>query len=192
MSPSKSLSSRVGLCFLAAWIVIAFASNPAKAQFWQWDVSLDGLQEVPSNASPGTGSAVVRLFVNDMMVDVSGTFQDLLSPTRPGAGQRAHIHGPAAPGVNAGVIVGLTADGEVTSGDFFTSVDGINPSPVAVSQTVMDHMLDGLTYINIHTDQFTGGEIRGNLLNPTFIPEPSSAMLLAMGVGGFLLRRRRG
>jgi hypothetical protein len=47
-------------------------------------------------------------------------------------------------------------------------------------------LLNGLWYINIHSEQFTGGEIRGQVL-----PEPATAALLCGGMGTLLLRRRR-
>ena len=48
----------------------------------------------------------------------------------------------------------------------------------------------GQTYLNIHTTQFPGGEIRGQL---NAVPEPASLMLLATGVMGAAgaLRKRR-
>jgi hypothetical protein len=46
-------------------------------------------------------------------------------------------------------------------------------------------------YVNIHSGQFPGGEVRGQL-NPTVVPEPGT--LAAFAVGGALLallRRRK-
>ncbi len=42
----------------------------------------------------------------------------------------------------------------------------------------LDNILNNRSYINFHTVQFTGGEIRGNIL---VVPEPSSFALLAAG-----------
>jgi len=41
-------------------------------------------------------------------------------------------------------------------------------------------ILTGHSYINFHTTQFGGGEIRGNILGPA-VPEPSSIVLLGIG-----------
>jgi len=49
------------------------------------------------------------------------------------------------------------------------------------------NILAGRSYINFHTSQFPGGEIRGTLVE---VPEPST-LLLALGSIGLLSRRRR-
>jgi hypothetical protein len=49
------------------------------------------------------------------------------------------------------------------------------------------NILAGRSYINFHTAQFAGGEVRGNLV---VVPEPATAVVFA-GVGGLMVRRRR-
>lgn len=52
----------------------------------------------------------------------------------------------------------------------------------------VDDLLAGEYYLNIHSDSFSGGELRGSL---TAIPEPSSLALVALACTGFVARRRR-
>lgn len=53
---------------------------------------------------------------------------------------------------------------------------------------LVDDLLAGEFYLNIHSGDFTGGELRGSL---TAIPEPSSASLAALAFAGLIARRRR-
>jgi len=52
----------------------------------------------------------------------------------------------------------------------------------------LPHILEGRAYINFHTNQFTGGEARGAILQA---PEPASALLLFAGTIGLLGSWRR-
>ena len=65
----------------------------------------------------------------------------------------AHFHGPAAPGVAAGVAVPLAAPLASPINGMATLTDG-----------QIGDLRAGLWYINIHTAQNPGGEIRGQLL----------------------------
>lgn len=143
----------------------------AHANIVVYNFGLDGLQEVPPNASPGSGFATVTLNTVTGEVDVDGTFSGLVSPAT-----AAHIHGLAAPGVNAGIILGLVVT-PATSGTF--TGNGI------LSSTNVQGMLDGLTYINVHSGQFPGGEIRGQI-----VPTPGAGALLALAALGAARRRR--
>ena len=69
----------------------------------------------------------------------------------------AHIHGPAAKGENAGVVVDFHDNVTTAAGNFnrTITVDG-----QAIKE---DSLLAGYYYFNIHTPANPGGEIRGQI-----------------------------
>jgi hypothetical protein len=151
--------------------VLLAAAGSASAQILNFTASLDGAQEVPPVNTPGYGFANVTLNVATGQVTVSGDYFELLSPVT-----AAHIHGLAPAGVNAGVIVPLQLTG-TTSG----TVSGMG----TLTGAQVDGMIQGLTYINIHTNLHPGGEIRGQI-----IPSPGAGLAM-LGLGGLLAIRRR-
>jgi hypothetical protein len=156
-------------------IVSLFASL-ALASAQSFTVSLDGPQA--ATISPGTGSGTLTLNL-DNTVSYNISFSGLLGNTTV-----AHIHGPAAPLVDAGVIQGLTFVGGAgtTSGTLAGTTGAFTPAQVT-------SLINGLTYVNIHSGFDTSGEIRGQIY---LIPEPATLSLAALGgLGLFVLRHRR-
>lgn len=119
--------------------------------FKTYDFDLSGCQEVPRVSTTGTGNASVTVDTLNNTVTVEGSFSDLTSPAT-----AAHIHGPAKQGQNAGVILTLELSGD-TSG-FITGNGTLTPAEI-------DDVLNGLTYVNVHSDTYPGGEIRGQIVN---------------------------
>ena len=114
----------------------------------------------------------------------------------------AHIHAAAPPGANAGVVWGFfgAPDNDVAPNDlvvapFAVGVGGVftakwdqaegNGGTTLTAQ--LPAILGGMSYINFHTTQFGGGEIRGQI-----VPEPGSVALVAGGLLALLGARRRG
>jgi len=108
-------------------------------------VSLSSRNEVPPNASGGSGSAKVEIDGNVLKWSVS--YEGMTGPVSAG-----HFHGPAAAGANAGVVVPFA---------------GSMASPITGSATLTAAQLAdvkaGLYYINLHTAANPGGEIRGQV-----------------------------
>jgi len=138
-----------------------------------FEAKLEGVQEVPANASLATGYGTVLLNDAENQITVNFSWSGLAA-----SATAAHIHGPAAPGFNASPIFTL-AGISGTSGAIPEQVFAITPSQVA-------DLKEGLHYLNIHNSSFIGGEIRGQLM---LIPEP--ATLSAMILGGLLLRHKK-
>lgn len=112
-----------------------------------YEATLSAAQEVPPNSSAGRGTAEVQLNKNTNTLSWKVTYSGLSGPTTGG-----HIHGPAAAGANAGVMIPFTNVGTPT----FQGQGPITPAQAA-------ELAAGRTYVNLHTAQFPGGEIRGQL-----------------------------
>jgi hypothetical protein len=158
---------------LAACTLLAAGSS---ATMWEFSSMLSGLNEVPPNASPATGTAigmyddVTNLFMMD--TNASGFVANVTA---------AHVH-LGAPGVAGPIVFPLSG---ATGSTTYTSHD----MPVLTELQEAD-FLAGNYYVNIHSAQFPGGEVRGQL-NPTVVPEPASVVALALGTALLLGLRRR-
>lgn len=161
-------SSQKNLLALAAALALSGAAQAAV-----FVANLEGAQEVPPNASPGTGSAT--LLVNDatLAFTLTGSYSGLLADVT-----AAHIHAPALPGVNAGVIVPLAHTGGTA---------GTLSGAGVLTAEQFGWIQGGLAYVNVHTGQLPGGEIRGQLV----VPEPGTyAVMAGLGLCAFAAYRR--
>lgn len=169
----------IALIACAAMLCIGVQAHAATIVF---NFPITGNQQVPPNASGGTGVCGVTLDDDTGAVSVFCTFSGLGSDAI-----AAHIHGLAGNGFNTGVLVSLTPT-FATSGTI-TGNGVLDPSDVT-------GMLDGLTYINLHSETYPGGELRGQVLVTSRpVPAASTWFLIAMAVlllvvGTFALRRR--
>lgn len=176
MTQTRALGLRYWL--LTAAMLLTFGTG-AHAGFIPLTATLTGAQETPPNSSTGTGAAAFILDdVNGTLVSAV-TFSGLTSPTLlDDANTSAHIH--LAPTGVAGPIIHPfpTAPIGVTQGSFTDIWTGLTAGNIAALEA-------GDTYINIHTEAFPSGEIRGQIV-PTVIPEPASLVLLGTGLLGAL------
>ena len=192
------------LNLFGAILMLVMFFGVAKADQVIFVATLTGAQEVPPSGSPGIGSAAVTLDTATNMLTVNVSFAGLLSPTI-----ASHIHCCTLPGTNAMVATAVpTFPGfplGVTTGTYLQTFDltlasTYNPAfitahggTVAGAQAAfITGLLSGQTYLNIHTSQFPGGEIRGQLQS---VPEPATFLLMGTGlmaaVGAIRKRAKR-
>jgi glucose/arabinose dehydrogenase len=158
------------------------ADNPFTGIGHVFVARLEGGQENPPNASTARGYAAfflnqeeteLRFFVAVAGLDFTGTQtadegDDLLA---------AHIHAPAPRGMNAGVRFGFfgmpfndTNPNDVVVTPFASGVGGTVFSKWDLTEgnnttlaAQLPNILAGQSYINFHTEEFPGGEIRGQI-----------------------------
>jgi hypothetical protein len=168
------------LFFAAVCTALTISATPASAAVTQFTF-LNGMfdsNEVPSNVSTGTGSITTLSF--DSLVGGFGTLSVNVSFNGlVGNATAAHIHGFSNASANSGVLQGLTITG-TTSGT-------ITGSWAPASLAEVNNLFGGLTYVNLHSATFPGGELRGQLVP---IPEPGAVGLLGLASLGLLSRRR--
>lgn len=163
----------VPVLFVAVVCLIAVAA-PVQAQGGTASTRLRSFEEVPSIASPGGGH--FEGIVNDDGTEV----EYVLNYSRlEGQVTQAHIH-LAQRGVNGGIMVFLCsnlgngpegtppcpAGGGTVSGAFGPE-DIIGPATQGVAPgelfTLLRAIRAGYAYVNVHTNLFPAGEIRGQL-----------------------------
>jgi hypothetical protein len=173
---------------------------------------LSGANETPPNNSPGAGSVTVVLDPTAETIQILASFFGLTTPDT-----AAHIHccqttpgNPPTVGVATTVPAFAGFPLNVTQGTYLSPLFSLedpsffNPAFVTAQggmeqaeTALIAGIENGLTYFNIHTSNFPGGELRTQLL-PLGVPVPGpvgGAGLpgLVMACGGLiaLARRRR-
>ena len=170
---------------LALTVLSAVVASVSAADLF-YVASLDAAQEAhrasedppgpPDRSGTGTGS---------FTLSDTGSFSYSISYSGlSGNSSAAHVHGPGAPGVDAPVVFGLQGG---TFGQTFGSFSGSQQ----LNATQIGQLNSGLWYVNIHSANFGGGEIRGQI---TAVPEPGTWAL--MGTAGAMMaaaavRRRK-
>lgn len=153
-----------------ALLVVATATVAAPpAQPRNFTAPLSGASEVPSVDTQARGVAIFQLSPDGSELSyrlIASNIENVMM---------AHIHCCTEPDDNAGVVVwlypedgpppdtidgrhaGTLATGTITSADLVGSFAGMS------LDALVDEIVAGNAYVNVHTTQNPGGEIRGQL-----------------------------
>lgn len=188
-----------------ALIITMLFSSAAVADTTTYRATLSGPSEQAPNDSPGAGISTITFDDVAFTMLFSIPFSDLIAGTTV-----AHLHcctaqpltGAAPPaigfddfplGVRSGMYERLYSltDASTYEPAFLTANGG---SVDAARTALLDGINNNQSYLNIHTEAFPPGEIRGFLVELAApIPEPSSWLMLSVGMAGIgccAMRRR--
>jgi hypothetical protein len=123
-----------------------FCGSGAYAETVQLTASLNGASDVPPSDSSATGQGRFKYDTVTHELESTVTYDDLSGPAT-----AAHIHGPASDDKIGGAVTPFYAPG----------------SPIAGQQTLSDSqaadLLSGKYYVDVHSDKYPTGEIRGKI-----------------------------
>ena len=146
--PTGLLATALGsVLVISACMSTPMTSTPMTMSTQTFRASLSAAAEVPANASTATGTAEASFDKASSVLKWRVVYSGLTGPATAG-----HIHGPAMPGANAGVVVPFPSVASPAEGSAT-----LTPAQVA-------DLMAGKWYVNIHTAQNPGGEIRGQMM----------------------------
>ena len=135
---------RAGLAFTVAAGMLMTGPTSFAANV-KYKADLKGSKEVPATDSSATGKANITYDDKSKKLSWVVTYSGLSGdPTA------AHFHGPAAAGKNAGPVVDISGD--------------IKKGSAELTADQAADLKAGKWYLNIHTEKFPDGEIRGQVV----------------------------
>ena len=160
--------TNVAFLIITALIASVLVALAAPSHTERFSASLAGANEVPPINSAGTGD--FDMTIRDGMITFSLSFSDLSSsllvshlhfaPSKVAGGVMIFLCGggnqPACPATTSGNITGTITAANVTG----PASQGITAGDL---DSALEAVRDGLSYANMHTTNFGGGEIRGNV-----------------------------
>lgn len=133
------------MLMISAITVGLLTTAPAFAEMIAFKAVLNGASQTPPADTKATGTADIK--VDTVAKTITWTIK---SADLTGTPTAAHFHGPAA--------VGASADPEI---DISQMID-TGTAPITDAQ--LADLQAGMVYVNIHTEKFPNGEIRGQVV----------------------------
>lgn len=165
----KRATALATITMVAAAAALAFAVSASGSKNGEGNsvgARLGGYQEVPSISTTGRGTFTAKL--KNGQIEYTLSYSNL-----EGTAQQAHIH-LGQPGVNGAVVAFLCgggskpacpASGPVTGTIVAADIVAVPAQGIAAGEIneVIRAIRAGVTYANVHTSLFGGGEIRGQI-----------------------------
>ncbi len=152
-------------------LAIALLSPSAVATLYTLSGAMDVFQATTNPDDIGNGSGEISGNYNDVtnLLNYTITWSDLTSEVI-----NMHFH-VGSVGVPGGVDLGI-------SGPWSSPQSGVD---ILLDVSQENNLLSGDWYVNIHTADFVGGEIRGQVnVAVSEVPEPWTLGLLSLGLAG--------
>ena len=143
---------------VSALLIVLTTGNPLFAQYGEsktYRAFLSGANEVSPVFTTGTG--LITLELTGDQLAVTGSFEGLISPLEPVGGTGAHIH-LGFTGQNGGVEIPLNPT--LSDGDQAGTFDETATVTTEQAEALQNRQM----YVNIHSEAFPGGELRGQIL----------------------------
>jgi hypothetical protein len=155
MNRRLPLTITATIAVLAVWMAPALGARMAGSAHGgaPLSTSMTGDQEVPPNPSTATGTFAATANPGHGELCYELAWDGLTTPAR-----NAHIH-QAPAGVNGPVVVPLT----VTPDESGATSDCVDIGRALAKKLIKN---PAGYYVNVHTSEYQGGEIRGQLSKP--------------------------
>ena len=127
---------------------LASISMSSHATIITLNASIDGAQAMTGAGTGSTATGTASMLFDDATNEFSWDISWMGLSSNVSA---AHFHGPALPNQSGGVQIPIDFSSNPTSGS------------VSITAAQATDLLAGLWYVNIHTVNFGGGEIRGQI-----------------------------
>ena len=139
----------------ALTVSLMFSAAAAQAEMFKFTATLTGKAGVPATDSAATGTAEVTLDTEAKTVSWTYSHTGLS-----GAMTASHIHGPASATESAGPVIDTMPETMPEAVDGMQEMEG--SAPITDEQAA--ELMDGMYYLNIHSEKYPDGEIRGQLV----------------------------
>ncbi len=166
------LTKLTALTFVLSFFLFIISSCEPNAEkkkttdFQKTGIVMSGSNEIPGNPSPAIGKLDVFYTRETRILSYTVTWSGLTDSV-----MLMHIHGLAPLGYAAGVVQNIVTPSnsiypQKTAGKYTYAKSGSLTGTCLIDGVIIKEadLLNGMYYMNIHTTNYPGGEIRGQIV----------------------------